>query len=66
MKLFSVSAVWRPTGCKKRISRSSVIMAESEQEAIEKFNKAVTYPQNAIVDTMEWTSGIFTMSDRTV
>lgn len=64
MKLFSVTASWHPYKAKKDLRQTSVIMAESREEAIEKFNGAVSYPKGARIDVMEWESGIYTMSIR--
>lgn len=66
MKLYSVSAIWKPYKAKKRTYQTALIIAESEEEAINKFKENVKYPNDAVVSAMVWDDGIYTLKPRQV
>lgn len=64
MKLYSVTASWRNKGERKSWLKTAVIIAETEEEAVTKFKKNVSYPKDAYVRSSVWEDGIFTLSER--
>lgn len=66
MKLFSVSAVWHPYRCRHDMIKTSVIMAETREEAKAKFIKNVSMPEGSHISISEWEDGIFTMQARKI
>lgn len=63
MKLFSVSAIWHVKGCHKDTIQTSIIMAETREEARAIFEEVVKYPENSRIDINEWGRS-YTLSPR--
>lgn len=61
MKLYSVSAIWKPYRNRYNRCITALIIAESEGEAVAKFKKCVTYPEGAIIHSAVWEGGIYTL-----
>jgi len=66
MKLYYVGATWREKYAKKRTIDRAVIMAESKEEAIQKFNDSVSYPARATIVVSEYEDGVFVLGTRQV
>lgn len=66
MKLFSVSASWHPYRCRHDMIQTAIIMAETREEAKEKFIKNVSVPEGSHIGILEWEDGIYTTSARKI
>ena len=63
-KMYTISAVWRRYRARKQTIKTAVILADNKKEAIDIFNKEVTYPDDAHISTYEISDGIYTMQAR--
>ena len=66
MKLYYVGATWKEKYAKKRTIYRAVIMAESKEEAIQKFNDSVSYPASATIVASEYEDGVFVLGKKRV
>lgn len=63
MKLFYVTVTWRPSGCRKDCRKKAVVLAESCDDAIEKFKAHVGTPATThYYDASLITHDVFTFS----
>lgn len=63
MKLFYVTVTWRPYGCRKDRRTKAVVLAESCDDAIEKFKAHVSAPATThYYDASAITTDVFTFS----
>ena len=49
MKLFYVGGRYTPKGCRKARGQSGCVIAETEEEAIEKFKSAIAYHKDEMI-----------------
>lgn len=54
MAVYSVSIRWTPKGCRKRRGSFGYVLANSREEAIEKFKSEVYYPTDLRLDIMAY------------
>lgn len=64
MKLYSVSARWHVKRQRGDVVQTAVIMADSREEAVEKFKNNVSYPEDAYISATEHKDGIYTLGVR--
>lgn len=65
MSLYTVTAMWYEKGerRKHRWIQTAVVLADSNDMAIEKFKASVSYPENAVLSADVRKDGIFTLKE---
>lgn len=63
MKLYSVTARWHKKGERRDHMKTAIILAESKEQAVERFKAEVTYPEDSYISAFEHSDGIYTLTE---